>query len=99
MKYVRLKNMPRIISYDENANDLDKPMIIHYPSEVVKETDTIEELCDAFVYVSKEDGNHMFHMNGKPRYSKFDDIYGAIWTDKGLIYVAKINEKGVWELL
>ena len=26
-------------------------------------------------------------------------IYGAIWTDKGLIYVAKMNEKGVLELL
>ena len=22
------------------------------------------------------------------------EIYGAIWTDKGLIYVAKMNEKG-----
>jgi hypothetical protein len=25
--------------------------------------------------------------------------YGAIYTDKGLIYVAKLNEKGEWELL
>ena len=22
------------------------------------------------------------------------EIYGAIWTDKGLIYVAKMNDKG-----
>ena len=27
------------------------------------------------------------------------EIYGAIWTDKGLIYVAKMNEKGELELL
>ena len=27
------------------------------------------------------------------------DVYGAIWTDKGLIYVAKMNEKGELELL
>ncbi len=27
------------------------------------------------------------------------NIYGAIWTDKGLIYVAKMNEKGEMELL
>ena len=27
------------------------------------------------------------------------NIYGAIWTDKGLIYVAKMNEKGELELL
>ena len=26
-------------------------------------------------------------------------IYGAIWTDKGLIYVAKMNEKGCLELI
>ena len=28
-----------------------------------------------------------------------DTEYGAIWTDKGLIYVAKINEKRELELL
>ena len=27
------------------------------------------------------------------------NIYGAIWTDKGLIYVAKMNDKGELELL
>lgn len=26
-------------------------------------------------------------------------VYGAIWTGKGLIYVAKINDKGALELL
>lgn len=34
--------------------------------------------------------------------NEFDDlskIFGAIWTDKGLIYVAKMNEKGELELL
>ena len=25
--------------------------------------------------------------------------YGAIWTDKGLIYVARMNEEGKFELL
>jgi len=28
-----------------------------------------------------------------------DEIYGAIWTNKGLIYVAKMNEKGELELI
>lgn len=27
------------------------------------------------------------------------EVFGAIWTDKGLIYVAKMNEKGELELL
>ena len=34
--------------------------------------------------------------------NEFDDlskIYGAIWTNKGLIYVAKMNDKGELELL
>ena len=34
--------------------------------------------------------------------NEFDDlskIRGAIWTDKGLIYVAKMNDKGELELL
>ena len=28
-----------------------------------------------------------------------ETCYGAIWTDKGLIYVAKLNEEGEFELL
>ena len=28
-----------------------------------------------------------------------DRLRGAIWTDKGLIYVAKMNDKGELELL
>ena len=34
--------------------------------------------------------------------NEFDDlskIYGAIWTDKGLIFVAKMNNEGELELL
>lgn len=29
----------------------------------------------------------------------FWTVYGAIWTEKGLIYIAKMNEKGELELL
>ena len=40
----------------------------------------------------------------KFRYAKSNNslnevLYGAIWTDKGLIYVAKMNDKGTLELL
>ena len=27
------------------------------------------------------------------------DLYGAVWTFEGLIYVAELNKKGEWELL
>lgn len=41
----------------------------------------------------KEEENYGKHLNHDY------EIYGAIWTDKGLIYVAKMNEKGEFELL
>ena len=66
---------------------------------ILAQADTIEELCDEFVVVF-EDKNHIV-------YSQFEwaidkamrsgmpfIIYGAIWTDKGLIYVAKMDSEG-----
>ena len=70
---------------------------------IIAQADTIEELCDEFVY---------FNENEEPLVTKiltFGSImrmdgdymikYGAIWTDKGLIYVAKMNESGILELI
>lgn len=71
---------------------------------IVKQADTIEELCDGFVVVF-EDKNHIVYSQFKWAMDKAMwsgmpfMIYGAIWTDKGLIYVAKMNNKGVMELL
>ena len=77
---------------------------------ILKQSDNLAELCDEFVYETGCGTNR-----GKPMISKNDfkslsewyvewgfkvnAIYGAIWTSKGLIYVAKINEKGKMELL
>ena len=69
--------------------------------EVIQQADTIEELCDMFVFrvgenvIIDQDNDKFFRGNWKC----YDTIYGAIWTDKGLIYVAKMNEKGELELL
>lgn len=81
------------------------------PIDLGKVADTIEELCDEFVLYDSKDMINTFIstyervMNwkevldkrklDKPNY----EIYGAIWTDKGLIYVAKMNDKGELELL
>lgn len=69
--------------------------------EVSKEADTIEKLCDLFILI-QYDGSHSFVNNTVP----IDELllgkrtlYGAIWTEKGLIYVAKMNDKGELELL
>ena len=68
-------------------------------NDIIKESDKLEELCDEFVVIDN---------NGQPQvYSPFDlktwttdnDLFGAIWTEKGLIYIAKLNDKGELELL
>lgn len=78
--------------------------------EIIKIANTIEELCDEFVIFAKEHPNRkLLYINGfgnlKKEFIDFEKdkneviIYGAIWTEKGLIYVAKMNEKGDLELL
>ena len=76
---------------------------------VLKQADIIEELCDVFIVKGTDiDANENCYLTLEycpklsqiilhPRHSI--EIYGAIWTDKGLIYVAKMNEKGELELL
>lgn len=75
--------------------------------KVLKTADTIEELCDELVF------DNVYHSRMTPSamhtkenqeviksYLKQNIVcYGAIWTDKGLIFVAKMNNKGVLELL
>lgn len=92
MKYIRTKNGIKT-QYDTVR-----------PQFIVKQADTIEELCDDFLLENKKT-----HWKGHMPYHKstiYNEIlqrdyiiYGAIWTDKGLIYVAKMNDKGELELL
>ena len=78
--------------------------------DIVKEADTIEELCDEFVVFEESQGNPL--ICPKEKCEEFKKIIyigtfvklntwlkGAIWTNKGLIYVAKMNDKGELELL
>lgn len=107
MRYIRTKD-GRIIKIGEQT-DLgyekgtfevhNKAGIVasYEPIEVLKETDTIKELCDEFVMIS--DGKHKLDIGCHSYGDEKIQIYGAIWTDKGLIYVAKMNEKGELELL
>lgn len=95
--------------YGENTVDF--MTAIYIPKPVEKVADTIEELCDEFVLYDSKDMINTFIstyervMNWKEVLDKRKldksnyEIYGAIWTDKGLIYVAKMNDKGELELL
>lgn len=103
-KYIRTKN--RV--YEVIKNELGECIKIDggfilledVKDKIIKQADTIEELCDEFVTLENLDGSVWHSLNftlcDDLRNDKDNDgVYGAIWIDgKGLIYVAKINEKG-----
>ena len=130
MKYIRTKDCVYEVTKDtkgtkfivmgKNKTLLDYGTFISSEADVIKEAETIEELCDEFVFVNKIgnfDKSHVIRYNiPNHRFTEpaieekieaieavykdeLDKIRGAIYTDKGLIYVAKMNEKGELELL
>ena len=130
MKYIRTKdgkivdvsNMQEYETDDENGYRVFDgygydDFSIYYPIEdIIKQAETIEELCDELViHNPNNDGIYRktFVYDGRwetilneehaqfctTHYKQKVEIYGAIWTDKGLIYVAKMNDKGELELL
>jgi hypothetical protein len=90
----------------ENLNYQDLIIEISPYYQNCKQANTIEELCDTFVFEMGLEHNICQLTFEQVRdnilncelYS-MSKLYGAIWTDKGLIYVAKMNEKGDLELL
>ena len=69
-------------------------------TEVIKQADTIEELCDEFVCGKIHLLLKLYEVKSEDFKEDVKDIvYGAKWTNKGLIYVAKMNKKGELELL
>lgn len=74
--------------------------------DIINQADTIEELCDEIVEIIDGKAQVVYtdiSFNdlaiAKIRDKNNAIVYGAIWTDKGLIYVAKMNDKGELELL
>jgi hypothetical protein len=83
----------------ENLNYQDLVIEISPYYKNCEQADTIEELCDMFVVIENVYGKIYHSIN----YTLCDDlrndkdnggVYGAVWTSKGLIYVAKMNDKG-----
>ena len=72
--------------------------------DIIAKADTIEELCDEFVVFGEHiipSHTHFLSLTDIGIKSCLEAkaiIYGAIWTDKGLIFVAQLTEKG-WKLL
>ena len=82
------------------VNALHKNIIGIRTSAIVNQADTVEELCDEFVILgTRHISLGIPYATCEERNIPITKIRGAIWTDKGLIYVAKMNDKGELELL
>lgn len=92
MKYIRTAD-GRIMKHPHPNEE-----VFTFRYEIVKSADSIEELCDAYVLPDRKD---IFNIDkhSKNIVSHYKNVYGAIWTNKGLIYVAKMNAKGELELI
>lgn len=95
MKYIRTKD-GRILESEINDN---RKSLGYEPIPFIKQADTIEELCDEFVI--ENNGHCISDLYTIKRLLVKNKVlvFGAIWTDKGLIYVAKMNDKGELKLL
>ena len=104
-EYVRLPNSVKLITCG-----YDKKTFIELKYKI---SENIKDLCDVFVLLVAEEGDdricHNFCEDYETAYKMtwvrhnnqrvVKEMYGAIWTNKGLIYVAQLNEKGELELL
>lgn len=111
MKYIRTKdgvyelvdtyysfvNGVETYMYDDNGRGVE--INSH---QILKQSDSIEELCDEFVGVDRTCENGHQLLRAVPyKCANFwnGGVYGAIWTDTGLKYIAKLNDKGELELI
>lgn len=95
--------MSRYIKTQDGIYTWDYPIETLIGSEIMAGADTIEDLCDGLIVENKE--NHSWFFMGIAEFKAKKEhllnwTYTAfIKTDKGLIYVAKMNENGDLELL
>lgn len=110
MKYIRTELHGIALVKKEDKNGISYENAYHNgyflkSDTEYKQADTIDKLCDTFVICVDKQGyliidDYKKAMEIMQRNDDYNAVcYGAIWTDKGLIYVAKMNEKGELELL
>ena len=113
MKYIRTKDdIYKVILISPlgfvRADKRDGTYPDVFEKDIIKQADTIEELCDYCIYYNCYDelvirkmplSTSLKSLYRDMKSGMVRDIKLAILTDKGLIYVAKMNEKGELELL
>ena len=114
MKYIRTKdnNIYKVAGEEElywvvKDSDIYEKLVPR--CNVVKQADTVEDLCDCFIveYTNTEPTmfDNFYHLQRhhdlySRNYHHIAGRYGCIWVaGKGLKYVAKMNNEGELELL
>lgn len=123
MRYIRtedgIKKVFKKLKDEFYLVKISKYKYYHYYPDC-KTADTIEELCDEFVFVDSI-GSFLISIDWYAEEQKVEkaiveyecmtlskplkdclkqgNVYGAIWTDKGLQFVARMNSEGALELL
>lgn len=116
MKYIRTKDGRIINTQDErgkligdNVVKVNNSLIVVKNNkgdelipieDIIKKADTIEELCDMFVCIRKDNSKALLSCVDEVLLLRmcYIGIYGAIWCEYGLKYVAKLNKKGQLQL-
>ena len=111
MKYIRTKDDVEIVVREfEKELAVRSKDEKYYPNHkinkefVLNQADTIAELCDGLIVEDKNNSSLWFVMEMGEFKNEKEHLTGwnynaFIKTDKGLIYVAKMNDKGELELL
>lgn len=109
MKYIRTKN--RIYKVESETCDKQFYYIGDYDllvkEQVVSQSENLFELIDEFIVIRDSTKINQLVRTDNIEYLKemmkedkrIIEIKGAIWTDKGLIFVAKMSDKGELELI
>lgn len=83
-----------ILSQSENLEELCDEFVFNSDvSSYIIDKKHIEHIKATILKIYKENDETDYVKAMHPK------LYGCIWTDKGLIYVAKMNDKGELELI
>ena len=109
-KYVRTKDgIYKVVADEKNIIYKDTNMIAIYDhkiyqvrdihmNEIIKQADTIEELCDCYSHETFTVIDVAVARSWK-LHNKEREIFGCIKTDKGLMYATKMDNEGELELI
>ena len=101
MSYIRTKEGIYELKDNGKYGDLIKTIgLDNFLSQNYKQSDNLAELCDEFVVAFEENNDRITYLDldwaidKAKRYAGHTTIYGAVWCEWGLKYVAKMDDNG-----